>query len=167
MRQLLQDDMKKNNWCCNCIRCREIKDVSINPSSITIDITTYKASGGTEYFISFEADGKLSKYLIGFIRLRLIKFENNDNMEKERLYILHNAALIRELHVYSNMSDVGNNFENSYQHKGYGRKLLEIAENISKTEGYSKIAIISGTGVRNYYRKNGYELIDTYMIKYI
>ena len=29
MRQLLQDDMKKNNWKCNCIRCREIKDNKI------------------------------------------------------------------------------------------------------------------------------------------
>ena len=48
-----------------------------------------------------------------------------------------------------------------------GKKLLETAENISKTEGYNKIAIISGTGVRNYYRKNGYDLIDTYMIKII
>jgi len=163
MRQLLQDDMKKNNWCCNCIRCREVKDNNINTNDININIENYQGSNGNEYFISLETE----KYLIGFIRLRLIKFENNDNMEKEQLYILHNAALIRELHVYSNMSDVGNNFENSYQHKGYGRKLLEIAENISKTEGYSKIAIISGTGVRNYYRKNGYELIDTYMIKYI
>ena len=31
--------------------------------------------------------------------------------------------------------------------------------------GYNKIAIISGTGVRNYYRKNGYKLIETYMVK--
>ena len=103
------------------------------------------------------------KYLIGFIRLRLVKPEDS----KDQLDVLKGAALIRELHVYSNMSDVGNNIENSYQHKGYGKKLLETAENISKTEGYNKIAIISGTGVRNYYRKNGYDLIDTYMIKII
>jgi ELP3 family radical SAM enzyme/protein acetyltransferase len=161
MRQLLQDDMKKNNWCCNCIRCREVKDNSVNINDIRIDIEKYKGSSGDEYFISLVTD----KYLIGFIRLRLIKYENKDNMEREQLSVLHGSALIRELHIYSNMSDVGNNVENSYQHKGYGKKLLETAEHISKTEGYNKIAVISGTGVRNYYRKNGYELIDTYMIK--
>jgi elongator complex protein 3 len=138
-----------------------VKDNSVNINDIRIDIEKYKGSSGDEYFISLVTD----KYLIGFIRLRLIKYENKDNMEREQLPVLHGSALIRELHIYSNMSDVGNNVENSYQHKGYGKKLLETAEHISKTEGYNKIAVISGTGVRNYYRKNGYELIDTYMIK--
>jgi ELP3 family radical SAM enzyme/protein acetyltransferase len=164
MRQLLQDDMKKNNWCCNCIRCREIKDTSVNPSSINLDITTYIASGGTEYFISFEADGKLSKYLIGFIRLRLPGGVASV-AKSTQLPILHDCALIRELHVYSNLSNVGNNIEASYQHKGYGKRLIEEAERISKEQGYTKIAIISGTGVRNYYRKLGYTLKDTYMYK--
>jgi elongator complex protein 3 len=82
-----------------------------------------------------------------------------------QLPILHECALIRELHVYSNLSNVGNNIEASYQHKGYGKRLIEEAERISKEQGYTKIAIISGTGVRNYYRKLGYTLKDTYMYK--
>ena len=166
MRQLLQDDMKKNNWCCNCIRCREIKDVNVNPSSINLDITSYIASGGTEYFISFESAGK---YLIGFIRLRLAGLAGLAGVagvdKSTQLPILHDCALIRELHVYSNLSNVGNNIEASYQHKGYGKRLIEEAERISKEQGYTKIAIISGTGVRNYYRKLGYTLKDTYMYK--
>ena len=169
MRQLLQDDMKKNNWCCNCIRCREIKDTSVNPSSINLDITSYIASGGTEYFISFESAGK---YLIGFIRLRLAGLAGLAGVagvagvdKATQLPILHDCALIRELHVYSNVSNVGNNIEASYQHKGYGKRLIEEAERISKEQGYTKIAIISGTGVRNYYRKLGYTLKDTYMYK--
>jgi ELP3 family radical SAM enzyme/protein acetyltransferase len=158
MRQLLQNDMKKNNWNCNCIRCREVKDFKVNVEDIKLDIQEYNASSGIEYFISFETE----KYLIGFIRLRL----NNGNENKETQQpILNGCALIRELHVYSNLNDVGNNIDNSYQHKGYGKKLIEVAENIAIKEGYSKMAIISGTGVRNYYRKIGYELIDTYMIK--
>ena len=161
MRQLLQDDMKKNKWCCNCIRCREVKDVNVNPDDINIDITTYPGSGGTEYFISFEANVKETKYLIGFIRLRLC----NTVDKITQLPILHDSALIRELHVYSNLSNVGNNIESSYQHKGYGKRLIEEAEKIAKENGYSKIAIISGTGVRNYYRILGYTLKDTYMCK--
>jgi len=81
------------------------------------------------------------------------------------LDVLKDCALIRELHIYSNLNNVGNNINGSMQHKGFGKKLIEEAEKIAINNGYYKIAIISGTGVRNYYRKFGYELIDTYMIK--
>lgn len=155
MRQLLQDDMKKNNWECKCIRCREVGNNKINVEEIKLMIEKYKGSNGLEYFISYETE----KYLIGFIRLRLCK--DNDN----RLEVLKDSALIRELHVYSNLNNVGNNIECSMQHKGYGKKLVEEAEKIALNEGYKKIAIISGTGVRNYYKKLGYNLEETYMIK--
>ena len=42
------------------------------------------------------------------------------------------------------------------QHKGYGKKLLQKAEEIAFNNGYKKIAVIAGVGVRNYYRKQGY-----------
>lgn len=154
MRQLLQDDMKKNNWKCNCIRCREVKDNKIT-EKIEQVCSVYKASQGTEYFISFET----FKYLIGFIRLRL-----NNNYENT-VNILKDCALIRELHVYSSLTDVGGDVEDSYQHKGFGKRLIKKAEEIALKCGYNKIAIISGTGVRDYYRKMGYALEETYMIK--
>ena len=44
--------------------------------------------------------------------------------------------------------------------------LMEEAERIAKEEhGSSKIAVISGVGTRNYYRKIGYELEGPYMTK--
>jgi ELP3 family radical SAM enzyme/protein acetyltransferase len=152
-RQKLLEDMKINNWSCKCIRCREIKGNKIENAEL--EIMEYEASGGTEYFISFES----GNYLIGFIRLRL----NKDN--NKILSILENSALIRELHVYSTLSNVGNNDTHSLQHKGYGRRLIEKAEEIAKLNGFNKIAIIAGTGVRNYYKKFGYSLIETFMIK--
>jgi len=152
-RQKLLEDMKINNWKCKCIRCREIKGNVIENAEL--EIMEYEASGGTEYFISFES----GEYLVGFIRLRL----NIDN--SKLLPILENTALIRELHVYSTLSHVGNNDNHSLQHKGYGKRLIEKAEEIAKLNGFSKIAIISGTGVRNYYRKFGYNLIETFMCK--
>ena len=155
MRQLLQNDMKKNNWSCQCIRCREVGNNIINPEDVKLNILEYDASDGKEYFISYETD----KYLIGFIRLRLSK--NNEN----RLEVLKDMALIRELHVYSNLNNVGNNINESMQHKGFGKKLVFEAEKKALENGYTKIAIISGTGVRNYYKKLGYELHETYMIK--
>ena len=56
------------------------------------------------------------------------------------------------------------------QHKGYGKKLLQKAEEIAIKNGYQKIAVIAGVGVRNYYRKQGY-IHDTsngcYQLKYL
>ena len=158
LRQVLKADMIKNNWCCNCIRCREVKGNSVNPGDIKMEIIEYKGNDGDEYFISYETD----KYLIGFIRLRL----NYNYDETKIINELKDCALIRELHVYSTLSNVGNNLGKfSLQHKGYGKSLIAKAEEIAKNKGFKKMAIIAGTGVRDYYRKNGYELINTYMIK--
>lgn len=159
MRQLFQNDMKKNNWKCRCIRCREIGDKQVCESLIKLKTIMYRGSEGDEYFISFES----KDYLVGFLRLRINTSPNQDNI----LPVLKNAALIRELHVYSNVNCVGADNKSSMQHRGYGKKLIEEAENISKKNGFYKIAIISGTGVRNYYRGRGYNLEDTYMIKHI
>ncbi len=156
IRQKLHEDMKINNWSCKCIRCREVKGNKIDDENTKLEIMEYEASGGMEYYISFEN----GKYLIGFIRLRL-----NRNKELPILPVLEDAALIRELHVYSALSNVGENDDHSLQHKGYGRRLIEKAEEIAISNGFHKMAIISGTGVRNYYRKFGYELKETYMIK--
>ncbi|MDH5401038.1 MAG: GNAT family N-acetyltransferase, partial [Candidatus Heimdallarchaeota archaeon] len=79
---------------------------------------------------------------------------------------LRGAALVRELHVYGSSLPLSDNFkENSYQHQGFGNKLLIWAEQLARDEGYDKIAIISGVGVREYYRKFDYKLQDVYMIK--
>jgi len=155
LRQILNEDMKRNHWSCQCIRCREVKGNLIDPNDIHLNVIKYRGNQADEYFISYESD----KYLIGFIRLRL----NYDYTSV--LTSLIGAALIRELHVYSNVSNVGKNEEFSLQHKGYGKALILKAEEIAKTKGFTKMAIIAGAGVRNYYRKQGYKLQETYMIK--
>jgi elongator complex protein 3 len=44
--------------------------------------------------------------------------------------------------------------------------LIKEAEKITKKEfGLKKIAVISGVGARQYWRKFGYKLKDTYMVK--
>jgi len=44
--------------------------------------------------------------------------------------------------------------------------LMEEAERIAREEHFNtKIAVISGVGTRNYYRKLGYELEGVYMVK--
>jgi len=171
MRQLLQDDMRTNNWGCKCIRCREIKgNILSSLDNIKLNIEIYRASDCNEYHISFDTDCD-KNYLIGFLRLRLSGLSSVSSVSEEEdnnlqvLPSIKGCALIRELHVYSNLNSVGDNIEGSMQHKGFGKQLVAKAEEIAANNGYRRIAIISGTGVRGYYRKLGYELIDTYMIK--
>ena len=54
------------------------------------------------------------------------------------------------------------------QHRGVGKRLMAKAELIAKENGYKKIAVISGIGVKEYYKKlNFYESIGKgkFMIK--
>jgi hypothetical protein len=69
--------------------------------------------------------------------------------------------------VYGNVLYVGNhNNDNSYaQHKGVGKQLVSMAENIAVKNECSGTVIISGIGVTKYYEKLGYTEKDTYMVK--
>ncbi len=85
-------------------------------------------------------------------------FEATNNRAEKR-------AIIRELHVYGPTLKLGEKGEIS-QHRGFGKWLLEEAEEIVKKERIKKLKIISGVGVREYYRKFGYFLNnDCYMEK--
>ena len=98
--------------------------------------------------------------MIGFIRLR---FPFQTNLRPE---ITEGTALIRELHIYGQTIAVGDDsLVSKSQHKGWGTKLLAKAEEIAKENGFKKMAIISGVGVREYYRKFGYNLEGPYMVK--
>ena len=82
---------------------------------------------------------------------------------------IHNSALVRELHVYGTMKRVGEE-GNQSQHTGMGKRLLARAEEISRGDNkyglkYEKLSIIAGVGVREYYKKRGYTLQNTYMVK--
>jgi elongator complex protein 3 len=65
--------------------------------------------------------------------------------------------------------DIGRNTDftiPSSQHKGYGSRLLEKAEEIVKNEfRMNSISIISAIGTRQYYKKFGYELNGPYVSK--
>ncbi|WP_135534365.1 MULTISPECIES: tRNA uridine(34) 5-carboxymethylaminomethyl modification radical SAM/GNAT enzyme Elp3 [Halostella] len=155
LRQLARKKMDEHGWTCDCIRCREVGMNDEAPEDVELDVTTYEAGGGTEHFISYEdPDNDL---LIGFCRLR---FPGNTQREE-----LHDAALVRELHVYGPMVEVGNE-SYDWQHKGYGRKLLRRAEAIAADAGYEKVSVISGIGAREYYReKLGYYQDGPYVSK--
>ena len=137
------------------IRAREFGKSKLIDSDVKYFSQKYKASKGTEYFISAESPDR--KTLFGFIRLR---FPYKPIIEN-----LKNSAIVRELHVYGNMTSVGTKNKNSLgQHKGIGKILLAMAEDLAKTK-YNKISVISGIGVREYYYKLGYKLDGDYVSK--
>lgn len=137
---------------CKCIRCREVKNKNVNINDLFRKIRIYNASDGIEIFISYESEDE--KVIYGFLRLRVHKKKKNSE-NTEVFSELKNSALIRELHVYGCLSKVGKNAAGS-QHKGIGSNLLQDAEQLSILYGYRIINVISGIGVRNYYRKRGY-----------
>lgn len=161
LRQLAEEKLRERGGKCHCIRCREVGHTSlkgrkINPKDIELTVESYDACGGTEHFIAFE--DLAADVLIGFTRLRFPAAPHRPELQ--------DAALIRELHVYGSMVPIGKEAkQKEWQHRGYGKELLEYAEKIACENGYRKLAIISGIGAREYYRKFGYVLDNVYMSK--
>lgn len=145
LRQIIKD----KGIACNCIRCREAKNKIIDEKNIKLNILKYQASEGQEYFISFDSCD--NKTLYGFCRLR-IDFSSPVA-----------PAIIRELHVYGQLVPLGG--KKRVQHQGLGKRLMIEAEKIAQKNKAKEISIISGVGVRNYYRKLGYRLKNSYMVK--
>ncbi|HMB51261.1 MAG TPA: GNAT family N-acetyltransferase, partial [Natronoarchaeum rubrum] len=87
----------------------------------------------------------------------------NDPVRRE----LDNAALVRELHVYGSEAGIGQDAElGQHQHKGYGRRLMERAEDMAADAGFDKVSVISGIGAREYYKeKLGYHQDGPYVSK--
>lgn len=158
-RELLTKSMEEKGWHCMCIRCREVRETEIDPNDFNLVEREYRTTRGMEYFLSFEKDDDKGGKLASFTRLRIRDDMNSSNIEE-----LKGAALIRELHTYGRLVRIGEEGKQS-QHVGFGRKLIERAEEISKTHGAKRLAIIAGVGVRKYYEKLGYRLDGTYMVK--
>ena len=159
--ELVYNKLDENHINCHCIRCREIGHKKTSENYTLDDFKLFKESytacGGEETFISIE--DKNEESIAGFLRFR-IPSENIFRPE-----ITDKTALIRELHVYGNMIQIGNKNPSIGQHTGFGEKLLKEAENLAIDNDKDEIAIISGIGSRNYYRKFGYERKGPYMAK--
>ena len=145
------------------IRYREIeRHPEYDGDDARLFVRNFRASNGTEYFISFETYDK--KAIYGFLRIRIPDTFNKDQIVYHDT--LNNKGLIRELHVYGSVQKVNSKYmTNNVQHTGFGKKLLEKAEQIAFVSGMNGVVIISGIGVREYYEKRGYYLENNYMVK--
>ena len=165
LRQMLNDEIEKEGNTSMDIRYRECgRHPEYKPEEAVLRVLTYEAHRSTEHFICFESEDE--KCLFGFLRLRMPRDESEQQVTMREFDVFTNrTALVRELHVYGNVVPVGHTKHEDSQHKGFGRRMLAKAEELSLTEGCNKIAVISGIGVTEYYKKFGYTLQDTFMVK--
>jgi len=168
LRMLVRERLRREGASCKCIRCREVGHVEYelglkpNPDDVELKVERYRASEGEEIFLSFE-DAKRD-ILIGLLRLR----RPSEKAHRPEARAAR-ATLVRELHVYGPLVPVGGRAEaptSAWQHRGYGAKLLEEAERISREEfDARKVIVLAGIGTRNYYKRFGYEREGPYITK--
>jgi elongator complex protein 3 len=163
LRELALKRLRERGKRCRCIRCREVghrllkENIRVDAQAVEVVSREYEAAGGKECFISAEhADADV---LVGYVRLR-IPSENSTRKEVDR-----SAALVRELHVYGCEVPVGRHRHGSWQHTGFGRRLLGEAEEQAKRTGANKVLVLSALGTREYYRREGYHQLGPYMCK--
>ncbi|NXG94024.1 ELP3 protein, partial [Stercorarius parasiticus] len=162
LRELALARMKDLGTQCRDVRTREvgIQEIhhKVRPYQIELVRRDYVANGGWETFLSYEDPEQ--DILVGLLRLRKC------SEESFRPELKGGVSVVRELHVYGSVVPVSSRDPSKFQHQGFGMLLMEEAERIAKEEhGSWKIAVISGVGTRNYYRKIGYELEGPYMVK--
>jgi len=172
MRQDIDRILKEKGIKCMDIRYREVKKKSVDSNMAVLMERTYESSGGDEYFLSYETEDE--KHLFGFLRLRISPMSGKyliAGTPKVGFPELVDTAMIRELHVYGKVAQVTTVTEVSdktvKQHRGFGTRLIERAIQIAQQKGFHRIAVISGDGVKNYYRKFNFEDDGNFMIKHI
>ncbi|XP_032188210.1 elongator complex protein 3 [Mustela nigripes] len=162
LRELAFARMKDLGIQCRDVRTREvgIQEIhhKVRPYQVELVRRDYVANGGWETFLSYEDPDQ--DILIGLLRLRKC------SEETFRFELVGGVSIVRELHVYGSVVPVSSRDPTKFQHQGFGMLLMEEAERIAREEhGSGKIAVISGVGTRNYYRKIGYRLQGPYMVK--
>jgi elongator complex protein 3 len=162
LRQLVQQEMDKENIKMEDIRSREIGGEKVTEDMLGMEKIEYDTRVSKEYFISYKT--KDEDKICGFLRLSLPKgkYKNEHFLDE-----LKGCAIIREVHVYGKVLGLGKESEGESQHLGLGKNLIAEAEKISKENGFEKISVISAIGTREYYKKRGYKRNELYMNKYL
>ncbi|MCK4553014.1 tRNA uridine(34) 5-carboxymethylaminomethyl modification radical SAM/GNAT enzyme Elp3 [Candidatus Pacearchaeota archaeon] len=181
LRKSIEEEFRKNNVKLKEIRYREIgfalrdsKEVNLN---LKLKVSKYKASEGEEYFLEIVNKDNI---LFGLLRLRILSPKGVPSVRGD--INTEGIGIVRELHVYGQSLKLGEKIETTTpkgvprehvlnsmlykgQHRGFGKWLMKEAEEICLREKIKKLKVISGVGVREYYKKLGYVLEDEYMVK--
>ena len=163
LRDVVKQRMRLLGTECKCIRCREYGHrvrAGREAGPPRMVRTDYEASGDREVFLSFEDEDET---IFGLLRMRV----QSEGVTGLMQNAADNLALIRELHIFGPEVPLNEQNPAAAQHKGLGRALLAEAERIAGEEfQVRQIAVLSGTGAREYYRSGSdYSLQADYMVK--
>jgi elongator complex protein 3 len=158
LRQDVQLELANRGQECVCIRCREVRSKVVSPEELTLGDLVYAAGDAEEHFLSLVTP---EEHLTGYLRLSCPEPDSAST----GLADLNGAAIIREVHIYGQSLEVGEEAVGAAQHAGLGSELVKHAEEVAGSRGYRRMAIISALGTRGYYRRLGYELGENYMVK--
>lgn len=161
LRMVVQQEMKRRGWQCQCIRCREVRGDQIALDQLRLTDYVYETDATTEHFLQYLTP---QNRLAGFLRLSL---PHADVPRAEVLDEVRGSAMVRELHIYGPALELGAAEEGRVQHAGLGRRLAQEAERIARAAGFKRLAVISAIGTREYYRKLGFELGELYVARAI
>jgi elongator complex protein 3 len=154
----VQQELKRRGTLCQCIRCREVRNQTIEESGLHWEDIVYSAGGAEEHFLSYATP---NDKLAGFLRLSL----PGDESPATGMSDLDGAGIIREVHVFGQSLGVGIEKNGAAQHTGLGTELLQHAEVIAREKGFKRLAVISAVGTRLYYLERGFERGELYLVK--
>ncbi len=152
-RQLAESSLAEAGELSNDIRAREIRSQEFDPALVRFETIEYATSVSRELFLQavvpVQQNGQSRPKLLGFARLSL-------PTEPSFLPELQDQAVLRELHVYGQVMDVGKKGADKPQHLGLGSKLLAMAKEQARAAGFTSLAVISAIGTREYYRQRDF-----------
>jgi elongator complex protein 3 len=161
LRQDIQLEMARRGTQCQCIRCREVRGQKVSEEHLHRDKLVYRAGSAEEHFLSYVTpDDRVA----GFLRLSLPGAGGQVSLDTG-LPDLRDAAIIREVHIYGQSLEVGDQQDGAAQHAGLGTSLIGWAEEIAQQKGYPRLAVISAVGTRGYYKRRGFKRGKFYFVK--
>ena len=164
LRQDVHKELERREARCQCVRCREVAGRRVDQASLQLHDLVYPAGGAEEHFLSFDTpDDRLA----GFLRLSLpgAGSPHSAGSPQTGMPDLQAAAIIREVHIYGQSLPVGVEEQGAAQHIGLGTQLIQEAEKLAVEKGFSRLAVISAIGTRQYYMRQGFERGEHYLVK--
>lgn len=148
-RQVAEQKLEDQQTDLQDIRSREIRGTQFDESALRLVERTYETTVSHEVFLEWNVPSEHHAIgqIVAFLRLSLPK-------QQSEIKELHNSAVIREVHVYGQLTKLGRTGKT--QHAGLGARLLQRACEISTQAGFTTIAVISAIGTKEYYRKQGF-----------
>ncbi|MDR1014610.1 MAG: tRNA uridine(34) 5-carboxymethylaminomethyl modification radical SAM/GNAT enzyme Elp3 [Coriobacteriales bacterium] len=175
LRQLVERRIEEAGERIAEMRYREIGTDETDLGHLALEVVAYETTVSSERFLQWVTP---ENRLVGFLRLSLPSVEYV-RRHQAVLPVGPYEAMIREVHVYGTVVPLHRAGEDGQacaegegarpegsqphgpgegaQHLGLGRRLVEAACDIARTQGYQRINVISAVGTREYYQSLGFE----------